>query len=127
MCFRSIYRSAFVQSHSQSQARLMFVTAHKNGLHQNRCTLKKIHSLSTGGANSRMDTYTASPTSLPYVSKQFTALFHAASVDISCVQNCSTNGKLCILVKAQPSTRVYSQLHHTTVHSPESRFCSYLP
>jgi len=39
--------------------------------------LKKIHSLSTGGAHSRVLAYIASPTSPPYVGKQLTALFHA--------------------------------------------------
>ena len=44
MCFRS----AFVQSHAQSQARVMFVNCYQNGqlgLYQNQCIFKKIHSL----------------------------------------------------------------------------------
>ena len=40
------------------------------------CTFQKIHSLFTGGAHSPVLAYIASPTSPPYVGKQFTALFH---------------------------------------------------
>ena len=45
-------------------------------LHQNECTFQKIHSLSTGGAHSRVQASITSPTSPPYVAKQLTALFH---------------------------------------------------
>ena len=45
-------------------------------LYQNECTFLKIHSLSTGGAHSRVEASITSPTSLPYVAKQLTALFH---------------------------------------------------
>ena len=72
-------RIAFVQSHSQSQARLMFVNCSQNGqlgLYQNQCTFQKIHSLSMGGAHSRLLAHIASPTSPPYVGTQLTALFH---------------------------------------------------
>ena len=39
----------------------------------------------------------------PYVGKQLTALFHSytAMVDICCLQHCSTNGKLRVLVNPQ--------------------------
>ena len=47
----------------------------------------------------------ASPTSPPYASKQLTALFHTQPLLTSRVQHCSTTGKLCILVKVQPSTQ----------------------
>ena len=47
--------------------------------------------------------YITSPTSPPYVGKQLTALFYIQPL-LTCLQHCSTNGKLCILVKAQPST-----------------------
>ena len=71
MCFRSIYRSAFVQSHSQSQARLMFVTAHENGqlgLHQNQCTLKKFTAcLQEGLIHEWIHTLLAPPLSLMQV------------------------------------------------------------
>ena len=46
------------------------------GLHQNECTFPKIHSLSTGGAHSRVEASITSPTSPSYVAKQLTALFH---------------------------------------------------
>ena len=63
---------AFVQSHSQSQARLMFVNCS-----QNQCTFQKIHSLSMGGAHLRLLVHIASPTSPPpYVGTQLTALFY---------------------------------------------------
>ena len=45
-------------------------------LHQNDCTFLKIHSLSTGGAHSRVEANITSPTFPPYVGKQLTALFH---------------------------------------------------
>ena len=45
-------------------------------LHQNECTFQKIHSLSTGGAHSRVEASITCPTSPPYVTKQLTALFH---------------------------------------------------
>ena len=45
-------------------------------LYQNQCTFQKIHSLSTGGAHSRLLVHIASPTSPPYVGTQLTALFH---------------------------------------------------
>ena len=48
-------------------------TALKMGLYQNQCTF---HSLSTGGAHSRLLVHIASPTSPPYVGTQLTALFH---------------------------------------------------
>jgi len=57
----------------------MFVNCSQNGqlqLYQNQCTFQKIHSLSTGGAHSRLLAHIASPTSPPYVGKQLTALFH---------------------------------------------------
>ena len=40
------------------------------------CTFRKIHSLSTGEAHSRVEASITSPTSPPYVTKQLTALFH---------------------------------------------------
>ena len=38
--------------------------------------ISKIHSLSMGGAHLRLLVHIASPTSLPYVGTQLTALFH---------------------------------------------------
>ena len=58
----------------------MFVTT--LGMDSFDCTkmnapaFKKIHSLSTGGAHSRVQASITSPTSPPYVAKQLTALFH---------------------------------------------------
>ena len=41
------------------------------------CTnIKKMYSFSLGGAHSRVEAYMARPTSPPYVTKQFTVLFH---------------------------------------------------
>ena len=65
----------------------------------NLCTF---YSLSTGGAHSRLLAHIASPTSPPYVGKQLSSVPHTATVEMSCLQHCSTNVKLCILVKAQP-------------------------
>ena len=45
-------------------------------LHKNESTFQKIHSLSGGGAHSRVEAYIASPTSPPYVGKQLTVLLH---------------------------------------------------
>ena len=74
------------------------------GLYQNPCTFQEIHSLSTGGVNSRVLAYIASPT-FPYYVDTHCSVPHTATVEMSCQQhNCSTNVKLCILVKAQPST-----------------------
>ena len=47
-----------------------------DNLNLSQCIFQKIHSLSTGGAHSRVEAYIASPTSPPYVGKQLTALFH---------------------------------------------------
>ena len=75
-------------------------------LHQNECTFPKIHSLSTGGAHSRVEASITSPTSPPYVAKQLTVLFPTQLL-CSFLVNAkhSTNNILRILVKAQPSTR----------------------
>ena len=54
-----------------------------------------IHSLSTGGAHSRLLAHIASPTSPPYVGVQLTALFHTQPPFL---WYCRTNGKLRILV-----------------------------
>ena len=59
-----------------------------------------MHSLSMGGAHSRVEAYIDSPTTPPYIGKQLTVLFHTTAIDISCVPQCSTNDKLHILVKA---------------------------
>ena len=68
----------------------MFVNCSQNGqlgLYQNQCTFQKIHSLSTGGAHSRLLVHIASPTSPPYVGTQLTALFHTATVEMPCLGN----------------------------------------
>ena len=98
----------------------MFVNCSQNGqlgLYQNQCTFQKIHNLSTGGAHSRLLAHITSPTSLPYVGTQLTALFHthAATVEMSCLRHCITNGKFCILVKAQPCTPSTWQLSPTRI------------
>ena len=65
--------------HSQSQAKLIFVNCSQNGqlgLYQNQCTFGKIHSLSTGGAHSRLLAHIASPTSPPYVGTQLTEFLY---------------------------------------------------
>ena len=84
----------------------MFVNCSQNGqlkLYHSQCTF---HSLSTGGAHSRLLAHIASPTSSPYVGTQLTALFHTQPL-LKClvygIASC-TNGKLRILVKAQPCT-----------------------
>ena len=46
--------------------------------------------------SSRVEAYIASPTSPPYVGKQLSSFPHTATVDISCLQHCSINSKLCI-------------------------------
>ena len=58
------------------------------------------HSLSMGGAHSRVEACIASPHLSPLC--QYTthsSVPHTATVDISWVQHCSTNGELCSLVK----------------------------
>jgi len=87
----------------------MLVNCSQNGqlgLYQNQCAFQNIHSLFTGGAHSRLLAYIASPTSPPYVGKQLTcsSVPHTATDKTSCLRYCSTDGKLRILVKAQPST-----------------------
>ena len=102
---------AFVQSYSQSQARLMFGAT--LGMDNFDCTkmnahFKKNHSLSTGGAHSRVEASITSPTSPPYVAKQLTVLFPTQLLCSFLVNGNwrSTNDiSVRILVKAQPSTR----------------------
>ena len=94
----------------------MFVNCSQNGqlgLYQNQCTFQKIHSLSTGGAHSRLLLHVASPTSPPYFGTQLTALFHTQPL-LKCPFYgiiCSTNGKLRILVKAQPAPQAPGHCH----------------
>ena len=73
--------------------------------YQNQCTFRKIHSLSTGGAHSRLLAHIASPTSPPYVGTQLTALFRTQPL-LKCLvySIAAPNGKLRILVKAQTCT-----------------------
>ena len=71
------------------------------------CTkmMAHFHSLSTGGAHSRVEASITSPTFPPYVGKKtHSSVPHTATVGISFLQHCSTNVKLRIQVKAQPST-----------------------
>ena len=78
--------------------------------HQNDCTF---HSLSMGGAHSQVEASITSPTFPPYVGKKNSQLCSTHStVDISILQHCSTNGKLRIPVKAQPSTPSTWPLSH---------------
>ena len=65
-----------------------------------------------GGANSRVQAYIASSTSPPYVSKQLTTLFNTQQMSTTCVQQCSTDDTLCILVKAQASTEAPGHGHN---------------
>ena len=75
--------------------------------------LFKIHSLSTGGAHSRLLVHIASPTSPPYVGTLLTALFHTQPL-LKCpfhdIAAC-TNSKLRILVKAQPAPQAPGHCH----------------
>ena len=96
---------AFAQSHSQSQARLMFVTT--LGMDNFDCTKMNAHfekftaCLREGLIHEWKQALLA-----PYVAKQLTALFHTQPL-FSFLVYCqrSTNDILRILVKAQPSTR----------------------
>ena len=94
----------------------MFVNCSQNGqlgLYQNQCTFQKIHSLlSMGGAHLQLLVHIASPTSPPYVGTQLTALFHTQP-PLKCpfYGICSTNGKLRILVKAQPAPQAPGHCH----------------
>ena len=98
---------AFVQSYSQSQAKLMFATTQSwNGqlwLYQNECTFSRIHSLSMGGAHSRVEASIASPTFLSLMSLNNSRL--CSTHNHLWILQRSTNNILRILVKAQPSTR----------------------
>ena len=94
----------------------MFVNCSQNGqlgLYQNQCTFGKIHSLSMGGAHSRLLANIASPTSPTYVGTQLTALFHTQPlhVEMLFLRHSSTNGKLRILVKAQPAPQAPGHCH----------------
>ena len=100
---------AFVQSYSQSQARLMFVTT--LGMDNFDCTKMNAHfekftaCLREGLIHEWKQTLLAPP--LPLISLNNSRL---CSTDSHCsaslwVPQCSTNDKLRILVKAQPSTR----------------------
>ena len=88
----------------------MFVTT--LGMDNFDCTKMNAHFekftayFSTGGAHSRVEASSTSPTSPPYVAKQLTALFHTQPPFSSLgYQSVTTNDKLRILVKAQPSIR----------------------
>ena len=100
--------STFVQSYSQSQARLMFVTTlGMDCTKMNAHNFQKIHSLSTGGAHSRVEAIITSPTSPPYVAKQLTALFPTQPLfsSLGCRSVVPTIYCTFYWVKAQPSSR----------------------
>ena len=104
MCFRLIYVSFCSEPLSKSGYTHVCQLLDNLDYTKNQCTFQKIHSLSMGGADSRVLAYIVSPTSPPYVGKQLTALFHTQPLLSYCLQHCSTNSKLRILVKAQSST-----------------------
>ena len=85
-CVSKQSKPAFAQSHSQSQARLMFVTAleidNLDCTTQSDSHIKKF-SLPMGGAYSRVDASVTSPTSPPYVAKQ--PVSQTTTVDVSCM------------------------------------------
>ena len=93
----------------------MFVNCSQNGqlrLYQNQCTFQKIHSLSMGGAHSRLLVHIASPTSPPLCRYTTHSSFpHTATVEMPFLWHCSTNGKLRILVKAQPAPQAPGHCH----------------
>ena len=63
---------------------------------------QKIHSMSTGGAHSRVLAYIASYTSPPYLGKQLTVLFHTQPLLKYLVYSIAAPMvKLLVLVKAQ--------------------------
>ena len=85
----------------------MFVNCSQNGqlgLYQNQCTLRKIHSLSTGGAHSRLLPHIASPTSPPFVGTQLTALFHTQPLLKCLVYSIAAPRVYCAFFKPQPCT-----------------------
>ena len=90
---------------AQEQAHVCHCSQNEQlGLCQNQCM---IHSLSMGGAHSRVEAYVASPTSPPYFCIQLTALFHTqppGPLTSLVYSNPAPTNKLHILVKAQPST-----------------------
>ena len=93
----------------------MFVNCSQNGqlgLYQNQCTFQKIHSLSTGGAHSRLLAHIASPTSPPLCRyTTHSSVPHTATVEMPFLRHCSTNGKLRVLVKAQPAPQAPGHCH----------------
>ena len=93
----------------------MFANCSQNGqlgLYQNQCTFQKIHSLFTGGAHSRLLAHIASPTSPPLCRyTTHSSVPHTATVEMPCLRHCSTNGKLRILVKAQPAPQAPGHCH----------------
>ena len=64
----------------------------------------KIHSLSTGGAHSRVEASITSPTSAPYLAKQLTALFHTQRLFCFCLYRVvlTTSRDLRIVLKPSP-------------------------
>ena len=90
----------------------MFVNCSHNG-QLGLYKINEIHSLSTGGAHSRLLVHIASPTSPPYIGTQLTALFHTQPL-LKCPFYgiaARTNGKLRILVKAQPPPQAPGHCH----------------
>ena len=74
--------------------------------------ISKIHSLSTGGAHSRLLVHIASPTSPPLCRyTTHSSVPHTAPVEMPFLLHCSTNGKLPILVKAQPAPQAPGHCH----------------
>ena len=78
----------------------------------------KAHSLSTGGAHSRVEASITSPTSPPYVAEQFTALFHTQP--LLDVLYCTVKASLRLEAAKRPRwPRVYS--------SGRPRSCNCMP
>ena len=74
---------------------------------------KKFTACLREGAHSRLLVHIASPTSPPYVGTHAThsSVPHTATVEMPCLRQCSTNGKLRILVKAQPAPQAPGHCH----------------
>ena len=98
---------AFVQSYSQSQARLMFVTT--LGMDNFDCTKMNGHfkkftaCLQEGLIHEWKQALLAPPLSLMSLNTHG-SVPHTATVQLPWLSDCSTNDKLRILVKAHPST-----------------------
>ena len=108
MYFKPIYVSF---CSPQSQARLMFVTTlGMNNFDWTKMKAHLYHSLFMGGSHSQVEESITSPTSLPYLAKQLTALFLTQPL-FSSFGYCSVVPMIYCIFKLKPSPALEAPGH----------------